>query len=67
MENDTKAELSDSGRAEPIKKGRVIHGVLPKCLQQGQFVMIFGARRPPNTNSCTGPIASDQNDASSKG
>ena len=46
-ENPTAAEESSSDRP---KSGKKVGRAFPKILMDGQFVMIFGAKRPPTVS-----------------
>lgn len=58
MSNGTHGELTDSSERSPKKKRQVTRG-LPSWLQDGQFVMIFGAERPQNDINCTRDATTD--------
>ena len=67
MSNETHGEPTDSSELSSKKKRQVTKG-LPSWLQDGQFVMIFGAQRPPNANNSSEEAESNiKNDSTSHG
>ena len=58
-ENAENAENADNSSDDmPKRVGKVTRG-LPKWLQDGQFVMVFGGQRPPNALSSVETAASE--------
>lgn len=58
MSNENAENVDNSSDDKPKRVGKVTRG-LPKWLQDGQFVMVFGGQRPANAHSGDETAASE--------